>query len=194
MQWRASQDFPPENYMMHMGPPSAYNPFWNGMQPGMDGFGGHFGGPMPYMGYGLGPLPMDIPFGGVFPHDPFAAQVNMMPFPPQRYALLYFACWSHPPPSLTHFPCRVVLIYVDLCFLHIQYFCFLIPSPLCRDFPEHGMGFNGGPPISREEFEARKAELRRKRDLERRGERYFQNLLFTNLARKSDFGWEKDGP
>lgn len=40
---------------------------------------------------------------------------------------------------------------------------------LAADF---GMGFNAGPPImSREEFEARKADLRRKREIERRGER-----------------------
>lgn len=91
MQWRASQDFPPENYMMPMGP-SAYNPYWNGMQPGMEGFGGPYGGPMPYMGYGLGPMPMDIPFGGVFPQDHFGAQVNMMPFPPQRYASYIVFC------------------------------------------------------------------------------------------------------
>lgn len=82
MQWRPPQDFAAENYMMPM-EPSGFNPYWNGMQPGFDGFGGPFGGPMPFMGYGLGPGPM--PFGGPFPHDPFGAPGYMMPFPPQRY-------------------------------------------------------------------------------------------------------------
>lgn len=38
---------------------------------------------------------------------------------------------------------------------------------------------NAPPPImSREQFEARKADLRRKREIERRGERYYKwNLL-----------------
>lgn len=41
-----------------------------------------------------------------------------------------------------------------------------------RDLSEFSMGMNGPPPImSREEFEARKADLRRKRENERRGER-----------------------
>ncbi|XP_024996165.1 E3 ubiquitin ligase PARAQUAT TOLERANCE 3 isoform X1 [Cynara cardunculus var. scolymus] len=129
MQWRASQDFAAENYMMPPGP-SPYNPYWNGMQPGMDAFMGPYGGGMPYMGgYGLGP--MDVPFGGMFPQDPFGVSGLMMPpfIPPQR------------------------------------------------DLAELGMGMNGGghggpggPPImSREEFEARRAELKWKRDFEKRG-------------------------
>lgn len=72
--------------------PSAYNPYWNGMQSGMEGYGAPFGGAMPYMGmgmgmgYGMGPL--DMPFAGVMHQDPFAAQGYMMPVvPPQRYAL-----------------------------------------------------------------------------------------------------------
>ena len=41
-----------------------------------------------------------------------------------------------------------------------------------RDLADFGMGFNAGPPLmSREEFEARKANLKRKREIERRGER-----------------------
>lgn len=45
-------------------------------------------------------------------------------------------------------------------------------SSFCRDLAEFGMGMNVPPPImSREEFEARKADLRRKRESERRGER-----------------------
>lgn len=44
---------------------------------------------------------------------------------------------------------------------------------LYRDLAEFGMGMNVAPPImSREEFEARQADLRRKRENERRGERY----------------------
>ncbi|KAM7525527.1 hypothetical protein LguiA_015429 [Lonicera macranthoides] len=126
MQWRNSQEFAAENYMMPMGPPPPpYNPYWNGgMQSGMEGYVGHYPGPMPpYMGYGFGP--MDVPFGGVLPPDPFGTQGYMMPpfVPPQR--------------------------------------------DLAMDF---GMGLNGGPPImSREEFEARKADLKRKREIERRG-------------------------
>lgn len=41
-----------------------------------------------------------------------------------------------------------------------------------RDLSDFGMGMNRPPPVmSREEFEARKAEVRRKREMERRGER-----------------------
>ncbi|XP_076918368.1 E3 ubiquitin ligase PARAQUAT TOLERANCE 3-like isoform X3 [Bidens hawaiensis] len=124
MQWRASQEFGgPMNYMMPQGP-NPYNPYWNGMQPGMDPFMGPYGGGMPYMG-GYVPGPMDVPFGGMFPQDPFGVPMNpMMPpfIPPQR------------------------------------------------DLAELGMGMNGGgPPMSREEFEARRAELKRKRDFEKRG-------------------------
>ncbi|XAR54933.1 hypothetical protein NMG60_11030272 [Bertholletia excelsa] len=121
MQWKMSQDLAAENYMMPLGP-SAYNPYWNGMQLGMEGYVAPYGGPLPIMGYGLGPL--DVPFG-VLPQDPFGPQSYMMP-----------------------------------------------PIPPQRDLADFGMGFNAGPPImSREEFEARKADLRRKRENERRGER-----------------------
>ncbi|XP_051114703.1 E3 ubiquitin ligase PQT3-like isoform X2 [Andrographis paniculata] len=125
MQWRAAQEFAPENYMMPMGgPAAAFNPYWNGMQPGLDGFMPPYPGPMPYMGYGLNP--MDMAFGGVMPHDPFGVPGCMMPYgaPPQR------------------------------------------------DLAELAMGgFNAGPPImSREEFEARKADLKRKREMERRAD------------------------
>ncbi|XP_039036281.1 E3 ubiquitin ligase PARAQUAT TOLERANCE 3-like isoform X1 [Hibiscus syriacus] len=123
LQWKTPQDLAAENYMMSMGP-SAYNPYWTGMQPGMDGFMGPYTGVMPYMGgYGLGP--MNMPFGGVMPPDPFGAQNYMFP-----------------------------------------------PVPPRRDLAEFGMGMNVAPPImSREEFEARQATLRRKRENERRGER-----------------------
>ncbi|GMJ00413.1 hypothetical protein like AT5G47430 [Hibiscus trionum] len=123
LQWKTPQDLAAENYMMSMGP-SAYNPYWTGMQPGMDGFMGPYPGVMPYMGgYGLGP--MDMPFGGVMPPDPFGAQNYMFP-----------------------------------------------PVPPHRDLVEFGMGMNVAPPImSRDEFEARQAALRRKRENDRRGER-----------------------
>lgn len=45
---------------------------------------------------------------------------------------------------------------------------------ICRDLADFGMGMNvpvRPPLMSREEFEARKADLRRKRENERRGER-----------------------
>ncbi|KAL9405922.1 hypothetical protein Peur_002894 [Populus x canadensis] len=122
--WRASQDLAAESYVMPMGP-SAFNPYWSGMQPGMEGYMPPYPGPMPYMGYGLGP--MDIPFGGVMPPDPFGAQGYMMPIvPPQR------------------------------------------------DLAGFGMNMNLGPPLmSREEFEARKADVRRRHENERRAERAF---------------------
>ncbi|CAK9173261.1 unnamed protein product [Ilex paraguariensis] len=122
MQWRVSQDLAAENYMMPMGP-SAYNPFWTGVQPGMDGYIAPCSVAMPYMGYGLGPL--DVPFGGLLHQDPF----GMMPLvPPQR------------------------------------------------DLADFGMGFNAGRPImSREEFEARKANLKRRREFESHGGRELPN-------------------
>ncbi|PKI41548.1 hypothetical protein CRG98_038059 [Punica granatum] len=137
MQWRTPQDLAAENYMMPLGP-SGFNPYWNGMQPGMDGFMGPYANAMPYnMGYGMGPL--DMPFGVMPPQDPFASQayMNMMPPVPQR------------------------------------------------DLAPFGMGMNMNgprPPImSREEFEARKADLRRKRENESRGER-------REMPRERDYG------
>ncbi|KAA3469094.1 DWNN domain isoform 1 [Gossypium australe] len=134
LQWKTPQDLAAENYMMSMGP-SAYNPYWTGMQPGMDGFMGPYAGAMPYMGgYGLGPL--DMPFGGVMPPDPFGAQGYMFP-----------------------------------------------PVPPQRDLADFGMGMNVAPPIrSREEFQARQADLRRRRENERGGERDF--------SRDREFGRE----
>ncbi|OAY60062.1 E3 ubiquitin ligase PQT3-like isoform X3 [Manihot esculenta] len=119
--WKAPQDLTAESYMMPLGP-SPYNPYWGGMQPAMEGYMNPYASPMPFMGYGLGP--MDMPFGGMISPDPFAAQGYMMPvIPPQR------------------------------------------------DLSEFGMGMNAGPPaMSREEFEARKADLRRRRENERRAE------------------------
>lgn len=58
------------------------------MQPGMEGFMAPYAGTMPMMNYGLGPL--DMPFGGVMPHDPFGMQNYMMPVvPPPRYSFDY---------------------------------------------------------------------------------------------------------
>lgn len=52
---------------------------------------------------------------------------------------------------------------------------------LYRDLAEFGMGMNVAPPImSREEFEARQADLRRKRENERRGERYWAYFLILS--------------
>ncbi|XP_027335778.1 E3 ubiquitin ligase PQT3-like isoform X2 [Abrus precatorius] len=125
LQWKTPYDFGAENYMMPMGPPPGYNSYWNGMQPCMDGFMAPYAGPMQMMGYGLGPL--DMPFAGGMPQDPFSMQGYMMPVVPPH-----------------------------------------------RDLAEFNMGMNVPPPVmSREEFEARKADLRRKRENERRGERDF---------------------
>lgn len=126
MQWKP-QDFGGENYMIPPGP-SGFNPYYNGMQPGMEGYMGPYGpygGGMPYMGYGFGP--MEMPFGGGLPQDPFG-----------------------PPPG-----------------------CMFPVVPPQRDLVDFGMGFNAPPPMSREEFEARQAELRRRRENERRGDREF---------------------
>ncbi|KAL2525180.1 DWNN domain [Abeliophyllum distichum] len=121
MQWRTSQDLAVENYMMPMGP-CAYNPYWTGIQPGMEAFVPPYGGPMPYMG-GFGH--MDLAFGGVLPPDPFAGPVCRLPYgPPQR------------------------------------------------DLADLAMGFNSGPRMmGREDFEARKAELKRKHEMDRNGNR-----------------------
>jgi E3 ubiquitin-protein ligase RBBP6 len=83
--------------MMQMGPPPGYNPYWNGMQPCMDGFMAPYPGPMHMMGYGHGPYDMPFangmphdPFANGMPHDPFGMQGYMMPPippPPHRYAI-----------------------------------------------------------------------------------------------------------
>ncbi|XP_059440781.1 E3 ubiquitin ligase PQT3-like isoform X2 [Corylus avellana] len=123
LQWKTPQDLAAESYMMPYNPAAFNNPYWNGMQPGMDAYMAPYPGAMPYTGYGLGPF--DMPFGGgIVPQDPFGAQSYMFP-----------------------------------------------PVPPQRDLSEFTMGMNAPPPImSREEFEARKADLRRKRENERRNE------------------------
>lgn len=52
-------------------------------------------------------------------------------------------------------------------------FCNKIIMTLFRDFAEFGIGMNVPPPVmNREEFDARNANLRRKHENERWGERY----------------------
>ncbi|XP_044476654.1 E3 ubiquitin ligase PQT3-like [Mangifera indica] len=132
LQWNTRQDLAAESYMMPRGP-SAYNPYWTGFQPGIEGYEALFGGGMPYMGYGMGPL--DKPFGGVMPQDPFMQGYTLPVVPPQR------------------------------------------------DRANFGMGMNVPHPVmSREEFEARKADLRRKRENERQSER--------ELSRDRDYARE----
>ncbi|CAI9759461.1 unnamed protein product [Fraxinus pennsylvanica] len=81
IQWRTNQDLAAENYMMSMGP-CAYNPYWTGIQPGMEAFVPPYGGTMPYMG---GFSHMDLALGGVLPPDSFAGPGFMLPYgPPQR--------------------------------------------------------------------------------------------------------------
>ncbi|XP_022153991.1 E3 ubiquitin ligase PQT3-like isoform X2 [Momordica charantia] len=122
-QWKTSQDLATENYMMPIGGPTPYNPYWTGMQPGFDGYMSSYAAPLPYMGgYGLGPL--EMPFGPVMPQDPFGMQSYMFPVAPPQ-----------------------------------------------RDLADFSMGMNIAPPaMSREEFEARKANMRRKQESERRVE------------------------
>ncbi|KAF3786149.1 putative RING finger protein P8B7-15c [Nymphaea thermarum] len=120
MQWRNSQDFVPDNSLMHVGP-AAYNGYWPGMQFGLDGYMPSYGAGMPYMGYT--PSPYDMSFG-MLPQDPLAASGYMLPVPPPH-----------------------------------------------REFPEYGIGANPKPPLTREEFEARKAVIRRQRESEQRSER-----------------------
>ncbi|KAK4804574.1 hypothetical protein SAY86_004391 [Trapa natans] len=144
LQRRIPQDSAADNYMMPLGP-SGFNPYWTGMQPGMDGFMGPYAGTipsMPYgMGYGMGP--MDMPFGVMPPQDPFAAQayMNMM-----------------------------------------------LPVPHQRDLAGFSIGMNAPPPpiMSREEFMARQADIRRKHENENRGER-------RETMRGRDYGRDKRG-
>lgn len=82
--------------MMSMGP-CSYNPYWTGIQPGMQAFVPPYGGPMPYMG-GFGH--MDPSLGGVLPPDPLAGPGFMLPYgSPQRYNSVYLLLASL---SLSH--------------------------------------------------------------------------------------------
>ncbi|XP_074268931.1 E3 ubiquitin ligase PQT3-like [Silene latifolia] len=136
-------------------PPNGAEMPWMGMQPVMDGYGGpaNFnpywqGGMQPPMDGYMGPFPGNMPYNmgnmgyGPGPMDmPF--NMGYCPGPmdmPQNFMF---------PPQM------------------------MPPPPPQRDLAaEFGMGMNVRPPpmISREEFEARKADLRRKREMERRFE------------------------
>ncbi|KAI3848772.1 hypothetical protein MKX03_011386 [Papaver bracteatum] len=64
--WGTSQAFGANNCMMPFGTPAYNNPYWNGMQMGMDGFMAPYNG---YMGYAAGPYEgmftqNQNPFGG----------------------------------------------------------------------------------------------------------------------------------
>lgn len=73
-------------------------------------------------------------------------------------------------------------LYADTLFSGMSY-CNIIIMTLFRDLAEFGMGMNVPPPVmSREEFEARKADLRRKRENERRGERYKWNFSWVAMS------------
>ncbi|KAJ0974104.1 hypothetical protein J5N97_016069 [Dioscorea zingiberensis] len=147
MQWRGFQELGHESYAGMPMAPATYNQYWlGGMPMGMDGYMAPFAGTMPYMGYAPGPF--DVPFGGMLPQDPFAAQGYMLPVGPQR----------------------------DLSELGMS-----------------GVGMNQGPPImSREEFEARKADFRRKHEMERVSERDHSRDRGNNSA--ADFAPMKPKP
>ena len=57
-------------------------------------------------------------------------------------------------------------------FINVDHQKCLTSFPVFRDLADFGMGINAAHPVmSREEFEARKADLRRRRVSERRSER-----------------------
>ncbi|XP_042515150.1 E3 ubiquitin ligase PQT3-like [Macadamia integrifolia] len=98
MQWRTSQDFAAENYIMPLGP-SAYNPYWPGMQLGMDGYATPYSGAVPYMGYAASPF--DVPFGGIVPQDHFGGgQGFMLPVVPPQRDLSELAMGANPVPPV----------------------------------------------------------------------------------------------
>lgn len=194
-----------DNSMMPLCP-SSYNPYWTGMQAGIDGYAHPYGGPLPYMGYGLGPS--DIAFG-FLAQDPFGAQGYLMPpGPPQMYASCFvlflfmlspfvfcffvfmnvnkrgksffgtdtvsFGLWLRE--DKVPFICLFMVVYVCLQFSYDGYEHVTDRDRNFqsnnRDLANFGMAFNAGPPIvSREQFEARKADLRRKHEIESRGNR-----------------------
>ncbi|XP_059641733.1 E3 ubiquitin ligase PARAQUAT TOLERANCE 3-like isoform X2 [Cornus florida] len=80
MQWGTSQDLAVENYMM-FDHSAYYNPYWTGMQAGMEGCVA----PCTFDSMGYGFNPFDVPFWGVLPPDSFGAHGYMLPLvPPQR--------------------------------------------------------------------------------------------------------------
>ncbi|KAI3946978.1 hypothetical protein MKW98_003541 [Papaver atlanticum] len=140
--WGAPQDIAAVNYMMPFAPPTFNNnPYWGGMQLGMNCHMGPYNCAMPYMGYAPGPSPFDIPIGGMYPQG-----LHQGPFGGQGYSM----------PS----------------------------APLRRDLSVSGMGLKPNPSfLSREESEARKADLRKKHENEMRDERaYINNQEFNREA------------
>ncbi|KAF8392409.1 hypothetical protein HHK36_022751 [Tetracentron sinense] len=92
------------------------------------------------------------------PSQDVAAENYMMPFAPSAYNNPY---WTGP----------------------FRGQGYMMPVPPQRNFSEFGMGSHAAPPVmSREEFEARKADLRMKREIEQRGERH---SLCSNVAKTS---------
>lgn len=79
------------------------------------------------------------------------------------------------------FGCAFVKSNVDSLLFRMSN-CNIIIYDLFRDLADFGMGMNVPPPVmSREEFEARKADMRRKRENERRAERYVELLLMAGF-------------
>lgn len=122
---------------------------WMGMQPGMDAFMGPSGF-NPYW-QGMQP-PMDGFMGGPFPG-------------PMPYNMGYGV-------SPMDMPFGNVMPHDPFGNVMPQGFMFppMVPPPQRDLAAEFGLGMNMRPPMSREEFEARKAEVRRKREMERRVE------------------------
>lgn len=60
----------------------TFNPFWTGMEHGMEGYMAPYASSMPYMGYALDALGM--PYRGFVPQYPFAADCMYTAVPPQR--------------------------------------------------------------------------------------------------------------
>ncbi|KAH9607123.1 hypothetical protein KSS87_005051 [Heliosperma pusillum] len=134
-------------------PPNGPEMPWMGMQPVMDGYGGpsNFnpywqGGMQPPMDGYMGPFPGNMPYNMGYGPGPMDMPFNMGygPGPMDMPQNFMFPPQMMPPP----------------------------PPPPQRDLAaEFNMGMNIRPPmLSREEFEARKADLRRKREMERRFE------------------------
>ncbi|OVA14450.1 DWNN domain [Macleaya cordata] len=84
--WGTSQDIAAENYMMPFGS-SAYNPYWGGMQPRMDGYN-----MAPYNGY------MGYPIGGMLPQGPFGGQGYLLPGVPSQRVFSEFGMGLNPVP------------------------------------------------------------------------------------------------
>ncbi|OVA18862.1 DWNN domain [Macleaya cordata] len=94
--WGTSQVIEAENYMMPFAP-SAYNPYWSGMQLGMDGYMAPYNG---YMGYAPGPF--DIPIGGMLPQGPFGgSQGYLLPGVPPNRDLSELCMGLNPVPPVT---------------------------------------------------------------------------------------------